>query len=125
MEEAQPSLDQSRRYFAQFGPGIPRQCAPLVAILDWIEHEELASTLYVAAGLSGLWISDRPHKSGGDHVLNVTPHGSEFLFFEYHRTAGASDGMRKTVRYAEAIECFREFLAYKFGIYRAAKAKNA
>jgi hypothetical protein len=92
--------------------------------LEWIEREDLESTLYVSAGLSGLWISDRPHRSSGDHVLNVTPHGSEYLFFEYHRTHGATDGMRKTVPYAEAVECFRQFLAHKFGVYRAQIAKE-
>jgi len=114
----QPSLEQPRRYFAQFGSVVPRECGPLLEIVDWIEREKLAATLYIAASLDGLAVSDRLHSSSADHVLNIRAHGSEFVFFEYHHTRGASDGMRKTVRYAEVVEVFRQFLAYKFGIHR-------
>ncbi len=90
----------------------------MLALVDWIERADLASELYVSAGLSGLWISDRPHDPNGDHMLQVQVRGSDYVYFEYAVKRGALEKMNKTVRYQDSVECFRQFIAYKFGLHR-------
>ncbi|MBL9204696.1 MAG: hypothetical protein JNN01_06405 [Opitutaceae bacterium] len=112
-------LTKSRDYYSSFGEGPwQRFHVPMLAIIDWIEGQDLASEVFVSAGLSGLWISDRPHDPSGDHMLHVETHGPEFVHFEYAKKHGAMDTMKKTVKHQEAVECFRQFLAYKFGLHR-------
>ena len=119
-------LARSREYYVSFGEGPwQRFHAPMLAIIEWIEREDLASEVFISAGLSGLWISDRPHNSNGDHILHIETRGLEFVHFEYAKKRGALDAMTKTVKYEEAVECFRQFLAYKFGLHRNSTAKNA
>ncbi len=134
MEATSPTalFQEARRHFGEFDDAARSQLRPLVELLDWIESHDLEQTLFVRAGLSGLWISDRPHDgpAGGrtifaDHVLNIYLSAPGSVTFVYHRTGGALDGMTKTVGADEALECFRQFLAYKFGIFREAERRKA
>lgn len=94
----------------------------MLAIIDWIELRGLEGEVYAAAGLSGLRVSDRPLSASADHVLYVRTHGPELVYFEYAKYAGSSHTLKKTVRYEEAVECFRLILAYKFGLHRPPEA---
>lgn len=113
-----------RQYYLSFGDG-PwfERHRPMLDLISWIEAECLAETLYGKVGLSGLWISDQlssPFRDG--NMIQITMATSETVLFEYHRIPGSTDGMKKIVSVSDACECLRQFLAYKFGIYRPYKA---
>ena len=112
-----------RQYYLSFGEGpwLDRH-RPMLDLITWIEREGLAETLYGKVGLSGLWISDQPSSPFRDgNMLQISMATADSILFEYHRVPGSSDGMKKTVPTTEAVECLRQFLAYKFGIHRPSK----
>jgi hypothetical protein len=114
------SWSDIRGYYLSFGEGPWRlRHQPMLDLIAWIEAEGLCATV----GLSGLWISDRPLLSWGEHVLQIAMVTPERVQFEYHGVLGSTDGMRKTTPVAGAIECLRQFLAYKFGIHRPQKER--
>jgi len=115
---AELSWEKAKEYYRSFGEGPALKLnLPMLEMIAWVEQQGLTSELFVRCGLSGLWISDRPHNTFGGHMLHVEFHG-EFLNFSYERTPHATDGMLKTVKREEVVESLRQFLNYKFGIYR-------
>ena len=66
-------------------------------------------------------IADRPRYRNGENTLHVSWNSDEKLMrFRYHRLYASTDVMEKVVTEEQSIEILREFLAYKFGVYRKA-----
>ncbi len=117
--------DEVREYYLSFGEG-PwlDHHRPMLDLVAWLERET-PKEIFGNVGLHGLYLADRPQFGWCEHMLQITMLPTPGLTcFEYHRTPGALDGMRKVVPTTEAVECLRLFLALKFGVRRP-PARNA
>lgn len=89
----------------------------MLHLLDWIRDEGLQSELYPHTSMFDLIISDRAEVKSGENTLRVSV-SERKVTFRYDRIFGSTDSDEKTVPVADSVEMLREFLAYKFGIYR-------
>ena len=97
----------------------------LLKLLDWIHDEGLESEIFAHTSHNTLVISVCSPAQRGENVLYVSwiPKDAT-VGFRYERLSASTDWVEKTVQECDAVETLREFLAYKFGVYRKAKSPN-
>jgi hypothetical protein len=80
---------------------------------------DLEAKLYAFTSMHDLVISDQENPTRKDHRLAIgCIFGKKKMRFVYSRQPGSTDKMIKEVEEELAEETLREFLAYKFGVYR-------
>lgn len=92
----------------------------MLRLLDWIRSEDLEDELFPHTSMFDLMISDRAEVTSGENTLRVSV-SQKKVTFRYDRISGSTDSDEKTVPVADSVEMLREFLAYKFGVYRKKK----
>jgi len=111
-----------RRHYANRLPAF----GPMLELLDWIHQQHLDKELFPHTSMFDLVISDSHETSDSDDYLTITWNAKEdSMLFRYNRQRFSSDIDEKLVSREHSIETLREFLAYKFGIYRKAAEQDA
>jgi hypothetical protein len=112
-----------RAYYENLGSRSGHDVHGIVVLLDWIRDERLEEEIFAYTSMFDLIISDRSPVQCGENTLAVSWISKEKkIKFHYHRLYASTDDMEKVVPEGESIEMLREFLTYKFGVYR--KKKN-
>jgi hypothetical protein len=90
-------------------------------LLVWIKKMDLEAQLHAFTSMHDLVISDQenPNTDRKVHRLAIgCIFGKKKVRFVYSRQPGSTEEMIKEVEEDLAEETLREFLAYKFGVYR-------
>ncbi len=107
------------------GGVVVRGMNTIIDIVDWLEEEDLLGEVFLSLGFYGFVVSDRPEIIWGRNMLLLNARYSEDLvMFEYHRIEGSADVDHQLCRREEAVEKFRQFLTYKFGIHRPERKES-
>jgi hypothetical protein len=92
------SWNDVRVRYEELGSKHGHDVRPMLRLLEWIQNEGLEAELFPHTSMFDLVISDRAESKSGENTLRVTV--------------------------ADSVEMLREFLTYKFGVYRKRKAPN-
>jgi hypothetical protein len=96
-----------------------KSVAPIINLIDWIEKEGLDKELFATTSMAELVLSNQENFKWGENALHIASDSrTKKIKFTYYRLYASNDQMIKEVEEAEAQETLREFLGYKFGLYR-------
>ncbi len=117
--------NEVRARYEKLGSNHAHSVAVMMRLLDWIRAEGLEEELFPHTSMFDLVLSDRPEVRSGENTLRVSVSLEEkTVTFRYDRLYGSADSAVKSVAGEDSVEVLREFLAYKFGVYRKKKEPN-